>query len=159
MCFSSVFLCWSLYYRGKTDSGTISLHAVPEFHAKKWALVLKMGKCFPKYAEVCSAHFKENDFVCKFGAHPTLESWQNIHIFNFSILFLNATGCKGKKRLLKFDAVPSQNLPVRSTDKIVSSPERSRREARKARCEHRRTRHPLSIISRNENESHTVNDD
>ncbi|KAK3922639.1 THAP domain-containing protein 11 [Frankliniella fusca] len=86
------------------------LHTVPKDPARRkaWAIAIKTGKVLTDTMQVCSRHFKSTDYF------PT-----------------NGPNLKPK---LKKNAVPSENLPVRSHDKINPSPIKRKNQARSDRA-------------------------
>ncbi|KAK3920157.1 THAP domain-containing protein 11 [Frankliniella fusca] len=86
------------------------LHTVPKDPARRkaWAIAIKTGKVLTDTMQVCSRHFKSTDDF------PT-----------------NGPNLKPK---LKKNAVPSENLPVRSHDKINPSPIKRKNQARSDRA-------------------------
>ncbi|KAK3916520.1 DNA transposase [Frankliniella fusca] len=94
----------------------IHMHQVPkdEENRRKWAVAIKTGKNLSDKMTVCSKHFLSTDYIITTGT--------------------------GKKRRLKPGVVPSQNLPIRSHDKVISSPLKRKREQRGERAKKRASR-------------------
>ncbi|XP_034248786.1 uncharacterized protein LOC117649814 isoform X2 [Thrips palmi] len=92
------------------------LHQVPKEEGlrKAWAIAIKTGKSLNPKMTVCSKHFLDTDYIISLGA--------------------------GLKRRLKPGIIPSQNLPNRVHDKVVSSPVKRKRQERVERVAKRRSR-------------------
>ncbi|KAK3923568.1 LOW QUALITY PROTEIN: DNA transposase [Frankliniella fusca] len=94
----------------------IHMHQVPRDEAtrQKWAVAIKTGKTLGDKMTVCSNHFLPTDYIISTGT--------------------------GKKRRLKPGSVPSQNLPKRSHDKVLTSPLKRKKQQRQDRASKRLSR-------------------
>ncbi|KAJ1522441.1 hypothetical protein ONE63_001631 [Megalurothrips usitatus] len=92
------------------------LHQVPKDEAllRKWKIAIKTGKPLHPKMTVCSKHFLDSDYIISQGT--------------------------GKLRRLKPGSVPSQHLPQRVHDKVLSSPLKRKHTERAARASKRTAR-------------------
>ncbi|XP_034238939.1 uncharacterized protein LOC117643890 [Thrips palmi] len=90
---------------------SIHMHRVPSdpVRKKKWAVAIRTGKELTQYMLVCGKHFRKDDYL------PT----------------------GSKKPSLKKTAVPSQNLPIRSHERVETSPVKRKKSARADRAKKR----------------------
>ncbi|KAK3927633.1 Protein ALP1-like [Frankliniella fusca] len=90
------------------------LHKVPKDLTlrKKWAIAIKTGKDLSDTMSVCSKHFKKEDYKKS-----------------------QKQDCKRYR--LKPNAVPSENLPIRTADRVIKSPVKRKLEARNERARKR----------------------
>lgn len=80
---------------------------------------------------VCSKHFVESDFLPK----------SKYYIFNFKLTgsLLCSVDYSAIRKRLKINAVPSQNLPIRSHERNINIKLRNDREKRAVNREEKRT--------------------
>jgi len=114
----------------KTKEISIHTFSLKDKHRyRDWQIKLRIGKCVTKTSYVCSLHFLPSDYL--FPEYPA------------------------KKRILRKTAVPSQNIPKRQYEKVISVVGESRenrlneRAVLKAKAESKRC--PLKAMDINKN--------
>ncbi|KAF4527712.1 hypothetical protein B566_EDAN016101, partial [Ephemera danica] len=104
--------------RSKYQDGNISFHQFPSDQkvAEKWRIVLRVRRQITKHNKVCSLHFIADDFFQK-------------HAF-FAIRGDQESRPKAK---LKKGVMPTQNIPRRPHDRVLTPSQLKKREERQQR--------------------------